>query len=333
MAAPLTTSSNFAPAVRSDLFKDLLLRTTPEMHYAKVAKKAAKAGKSGDTLVFRRIEALSLATTPLVEGVAPNGQRLTKTDVSAVLAQYGDYVPLTDYVQAIMDHPILMNANEVLSEQLAQTHDKLSGDKFATGTSVLYGGTAASRTDLLDTTHIVSTTLLAKAVRTLQGNNAKMFTKEIGATDKVATAPVRPAFWAVTTEDVAYDLENLTGWIPSTNYASSMQAMPGEIGSYRNIRFLVSTQAIKFLGGGGTASGTQATSTLADVHTILVFGKEAVAEVPLSGKSAENIIHLPGSAGPADPLNQYGTSGWKSTRTQVILNDNYFIRLEVAVSS
>lgn len=333
MAAPLTNTSNFPPAVREDLFKDLLLRTTPELHYAKVAKKAPKAGKSGDTLIFRRVEALSKAKIPLVEGVAPNGQRLTKTDVSTVLKQYGDYVPLTDWVQAIMDHPILMNANEVLSEQLAQTLDELDGDTFVTGTNVLYGGTASSRTDLLDTSHIVSATLLAKAIRTLQGANAKMFTKEISATDKVATSPVRPAFWAVTTEDVQYDLENLTGWIPSTNYASSMQAMPGEIGSYRNIRFLVSTQAIKFLAGGGSASGVQATGGTADVHTIMIFGKEAVAEVPLSGKSTENIVHLAGSAGPADPLNQYGTSGWKNASSRVILNDNYLIRLEVSVSS
>lgn len=333
MAAPLTTSSNFPPAVREDLLKDLLLRTTPELHYAKVAKKAAKAGNSGDTLIFRKVEALSLATVPLVEGVAPNGQRLTKADVSAVLRQYGDYVPFTDYVKAILDHPVLMAANEVLSEQLAQTMDQLDADTFSAGSSVLYGGTATARTDLLNTTHIVSETLLQKAIRTLHGNNAKKFTKEISATDKVSTSPVRPAFWAITSEDVGYDLENLSGFVPSVNYASSMSAMPGEIGSYRDIRFLVSTQAKKFLAGGGSASGVQATGGTADVHTILVFGREAVAEVPLSGKSAENIVHLPGSAGPADPLNQYGTSGWKATRTAVILDDNYMIRLEVAVSS
>lgn len=333
MAAPLTTTMNFPPAVRADLWADLLFRATPLLHYMKVFKKTPKKKNSGDQMIFRKVPPLATNTVPLVEGVNPTGKRLEKTDVTATIKEYGDWVPLTSHVQAVMDHPILMAANEVLAEQAAQSIDLLLADAAAAGTSVLYGGTAAVRTDLLGTSHIVSRTLLRKAIRTLEGNNARKFNKMISASEKVSTTPVWDSYWAITTEDVYYDLKEVQGFIPVAEYSQSTQAVPGEVGAFENIRFLVSTQAKKFLAGGGSASGTQATGGTADVHTILIFAKEAAACIPLNGESFENIVHMPGSAGAANPLNRYGTSGWVARQAQTILDDNYLIRLEVAVSS
>jgi len=45
--------------------------------------------KSSQTIKFRRYESLANATAPLAEGVTPGGQKLTKTDVSATLQQFG----------------------------------------------------------------------------------------------------------------------------------------------------------------------------------------------------------------------------------------------------
>ena len=333
MAYPLTTSTNFPPAVAADLARDLLFRATPMLHYAKVAKKEGKPGNSGDTKIFRRVEALATNTVPLTEGVNPTGKRLTKTDVSAVLKQYGDYIPLTDYVQAIVDHPVLQAANAVLAEQAAQSLDLLLADISASGTAALLGGTASVRTDLLNTTHIISRTLLRKAIRTLEGNNARKFNKMISASEKVSTTPIWDSYWGITTEDVYYDLKDVDGFIPVAEYSQSSAMVPGEVGAFENVRFLVSTQAKKFLGGGGTAVGVQATSTVADVHTCVIFAREAIATIPLNGKNFESIVNPVGSAGAADALHLFGTSGWKATTAQVILNDAFLIRLEVTVSA
>jgi len=45
--------------------------------------------KHTKTITFRRYESLLAATAPLAEGVSPAGQKLSATDISAVLEQYG----------------------------------------------------------------------------------------------------------------------------------------------------------------------------------------------------------------------------------------------------
>lgn len=330
----LTRSTDIPPVVNAWFHKDLLLRVVPMLHHGKVAARKPLPGRNTKTIIFRRLEPLALATTPLVEGVPPQGSRITYTDVSSVVKQYGDYTALTDFMQAIIEHPILMDANKILGEQASQTIDALMRDVFVAGTSVFYGGNETQRSDLTAVDNIVDEAILQRAVRFLLTQNARMFTRTITATDKVSTTPVRPAFWAITSPEVLFNLEGLTEWIPAEKYASQGPLMDGEVGAYRNIRFLISTQAKKYLGGGGTAVGdVQSTSSNADVHTILIFGQEAVATVPLDNMSFENIIHPKGSGGVYDPLNQFGTSGWKRTGTELILNDNFMTRLEVTVSS
>ena len=328
----LTRTTDVPPVVNAWFNKDLLLRVVPYLAHGKVALRKPLPGRNTKTVIFRRIEPLSLATTPLVEGVPPSGSKITYTDVSSSIKQYGDYVPLSDLVQAVVEHPILMDANKVLAEQASQTLDALLRDVFVAGTSVLYGGGVASRSLLVSPAQKVDKSVLRRAVRLLLSNNARMFTRIITATDKVSTTPVRPAYWAITSPDVLFNLEELPGWIPVEKYASQGPVMDGEVGAFENIRFIVTTQAKQYPEGGGAVSGDVQGTTNADVHTILIFGQEAVATVPLDNMSFETIIHPKGSAGTGDPLNQYGTSGWKRTGTELILNDNFFTRIEVTVT-
>ena len=53
----------------------------------------------------------------------------------------------------------------------------------------------------------------------------------------------------------------------------------------------------------------------------------------ISGEAMRNIIKPLGSAGTADPLEQRSTSGWKATFIAKILNENYGLRIEHAVSA
>ena len=53
----------------------------------------------------------------------------------------------------------------------------------------------------------------------------------------------------------------------------------------------------------------------------------------ISGQAMENIVKALGSAGTADPINQRSTSGWKATFVAKILNENYCVRIEHAVSA
>jgi N4-gp56 family major capsid protein len=285
-------------------------------------------------MVFRKISALSLALTPLVEGVPPSGKQLSKSDLSVTIQQWGDYVTLSDLVQATVEHPILQDANRVLGEQAGQTIDALIRDVAVAGTSCFFTNAASVtlRTQISTTTDKVTTTLLDRMIRYLNQQNARRFTELIEATTKVSTKGIRPAFWSVTTPEVLFTLETLSGWKPIEEYSSNGPVLEGEAGAYKDIRFLISSQAKSYPGGGTTGSGdVKMTSSVADVHVICVFGTDAIGSVPLEGHSLKNIIKPLGSGGVADPLNQISTSGWIHTGARKRLEETFMTRGEVAV--
>lgn len=77
------------------------------------------------------------------------------------------------------------------------------------------------------------------------------------------------------------------------------------------------------------------TKTAMDVHSTLIFGKDAYGVVDVAGSSALQIIIKPhGSAGTQDPLDQRATVGAKvAAYTAVILNELWLLRIEHAVSA
>ena len=77
------------------------------------------------------------------------------------------------------------------------------------------------------------------------------------------------------------------------------------------------------------------TKTALDVHSTLIFGKDAYGVVDVAGSGALQIIIKPhGSAGTQDPLDQRATVGAKvAAYTAVILNELWLLRIEHAVSA
>jgi len=70
-----------------------------------------------------------------------------------------------------------------------------------------------------------------------------------------------------------------------------------------------------------------------DVHATMILAADFYGITRISGEAMKNIIKPLGSAGTADPLDQRSTSGWKATFVAKILNENFAVRIEHAVSS
>lgn len=335
----LTDTSVVSPAVSNFFDRKLLKRALPMLCFMRVSQRRPLSQRNGNTIVFRRIAALPFAIAALTEGVPPGGRQISKSDVTATIQQWGDYVTLTDMVKATVEHPILNDTNRVLGEQAAQTIDILMRNEANAGTQVLYGGGVLARTSLLNRTHMISTAVLDRAIRFLQQQNAGMFTRMIRASTQIATFPIRAAYWCIVHPDIWYTLQHLPGVIPLEQYAGSSETLEMEVGNYKNIRFLMTTLqggganggALPNAGGaiaGADVQANAAAPTLADVYISTLFATEAIASVPLDGMSLQNIIKPLGSAGSADPLNQLCTSGWKHTGTRKRLNENFMIRIE-----
>ncbi len=336
----LVTATQVDPAIATFYDKVLLKRGLPYIVHERFAKTRPISTRSGNTIKFRRYGRLAPATTPLVEGVTPAGKMITKTDITAQIKQYGDYVNHTDVVSLTNQDAVLTEFMEVLGEQAGETHDILARDVYVAGTNVYYAGSVGS--PAIDTRVEVNTapTLadLKKMREIMVGNKAKRISTVMKASVKQGTLAVPPSYFAIVHHELQNDLEDISGWLAAHNYPNSMPSTEAEIGSQPDsgMRFLI-TQNGKYWpdAGGVTGAGTTYRSdggSNVNVYAMLVFGQDAVARVPLSGQNLKSIVKAVGSSGSSDPLDQRGSAGWKSFLTWAITNDLWIIRGEFAAT-
>lgn len=325
---PTSTLTQVPPGLQTFYDRNLLERAVPADIHGRYGQVRPISKRSGNQIKFRRYSALSPATTPLTEGVTPAGSSLAVTDITATLAQYGDYVTISDMVDLVNQDAVLTEAGMVLGEQGGTTIDQVRRDVLVAGTNVAYSNGSA-RTAV---NTIISAGLIKQAVRFLKRQNAKTIKEALSANGNVATVGVRASYVGLIHPDTEATLKGITGFVPVNQYPSQTPLMEDEVGALDQVRFVSSTNAKVFANGGATG-GTNVISTggtNADVYATLILAANAYGVVPLSGEAMRNIIKALGSAGTADPLDQRATSGWKAITTTAILNDAFMIRLEHA---
>lgn len=301
--------------------RDLLLRAQPLLVHTNWAMVKDVPMNNSMTIKFRRYSNLAVATTPLSEGITPTGSQLAKTDITAQLEQYGDYIELTDRLTMTTEDPIRLEANEELADQFADTIDQLTRDQLVTGTSVIFAGTGNTQTSDIAAGDVITQTNIEVAEETLKLNRARYVTEFIDPTDKINTTPLPPSFWGIVHTNITRTIRAMPGFLKVEQYSQPTARVPGEIGKVSNTRFVETVNA-KIYVGAGTGG--------IDVYATLILAKYAYAISRISGHAIENIAHALGSAGSMDPLNQRETVGWKATFTAVILNDAFLIRIEHA---
>lgn len=274
-----------------------------------------------NVIKFRRYGNLSAATTALTEGVTPAGSSLSVTDITATVAQYGDFVTISDKVDYSSQDPVLMEAAEILGDQAGDTIDQLTRDVISAGTSVSYSGSGNTATADVAAADVIDLNDVKDAVKTLKNNNAKRITRMVDPSTGYNTSPVDAAYVGIVHPNITYTLKTLTGWTPVEKYGSQTKLLPGEVGKLEEVRFVETTNA-HINEGEGTSS--------IDVYDTLILGMNAYGISRISGEAMKNIVKPLGSAGTADPLDQRATSGWKATFVAKILNDNFMTRIESA---
>jgi len=330
--ADILVSGDISQRTAAKAMVPLLKRHTEKMILQKLGQAYPMPTKSGLIAKFRRFEALSLATTALVEGVTPSGQKPTKTDYTATLEQFGDFIGYSDVIADTHEDPILQENASLMIQQAAETVETLIWNKVKAGTNVGY--TNGNRTT-------VNTPISLAAQRTatsaLLRQRGQYITEIVGGSPNYSTYPVEAAFVAVCHSDLTNDIRNMQGFKPTSEYGANMKSWPNEIGSVEDVRYVRSTLFTPYPGAtgvyGGASTTMRNTASFADVYSVIYFSTDAFGFVPLKGSNALSlIVHNPGTAGAADALNQRGTVGWKAMLTSVILNDLWLYRLECAVT-
>ena len=259
----------------------------------------------GKTIEFRKFAPLAKATTPLTEGVTPDGKSLAVSTITATVAQYGDYITQSDVLELTSLDNTILEATKLLGRQAGLTLDTVVRDVLQSGTNVTYcpkvtngAETVVTSRGDLDATSQLTVKVIQQVVAKLRGQNAPT----IGG-----------KYVAIIHPYVAYDLMRDPEWIDAHKYANPTNLYEGEIGEIAGVRFVQTTEAKIYEGG---------------VFGTLIFGEGAYGVTEITGGGLQTIVKQKGSAGTADPLDQRSSVGWKAIKTAELLIPNYLVRVE-----
>jgi N4-gp56 family major capsid protein len=343
--ANIVSYGDISPAVAAYAVVRMLKRAMPYLQLERFGQTYPLPTNNTQTAKFRRYFLsgatgtagsgtgdfyIPVATTPLVEGVTPSGSVLANQDYTVTLAQYGDYITISDVVMDTHTDPILSTATEILGEQAALTVETLRFNVLKAGTNVFYAN-GSVRTSV---NTVISLAVQRQITTGLNRQNAKKITSIVGSSPDYNTKSVEAAYMAVCHPDLETDIRGMAGFKPVADYGSHTSPMEGEIGSVEQVRYLTSTVIAPWADGGGAKGVMRSTGgTNADVYPVLYFGRDAFGIVPLKGKSSMTpmVVNPKPSAG--DPLAQRGTVGWKLWTSTVILQEAFMARLECAATA
>jgi N4-gp56 family major capsid protein len=207
--------------------------------------------------------------------------------------------------------PVLNEAAARLGVSLRQTEDELTRNMLASTASFINctGGVNG------DSPTEITRTDVDTVVATLSDNDAHTISDNIEGEDKFGTAPVRDAYFALTSTKLIGQLDNVAGFTQKNQYPSPMNALRSEWGAIGNLRFHLSS----------IGSVTPTSSNLnADVYNIFCVGMEAYACVEQDGYSAEFIYRPPLYDG---PLAMNASVAYKFAEVPRILNDLWILNL------
>ena len=260
----------------------------------------------GKTIEFRKFAPLAKATTPLTEGVTPDGKSLTVSTITATVNQYGDYITQSDVLELTALDNTILEATKLLGRQAGMTLDTVVRNVLQSGTNVTYcPKVAADGTETEVTSRSALDTSCQLTVKVVQQVVAKL---------RAQNAPtIGGKYVAIIHPYVAYDLMRDPEWIDAHKYAKPDNLYEGEIGEIAGVRFVQTTEAKIYSGG---------------VFGSLFLGEGAYGVTEISGGGLQTIVKQKGSAGTADPLDQRSSVGWKAIKTAELLIPNYLVRVE-----
>jgi N4-gp56 family major capsid protein len=280
----------------------LIDEATPQLVHDQFGQKRPIPKNGGKKIEFRKFASLPKALTPLTEGITPDGKKLSASSIEAEVAQYGDYVVLSDILDLTTIDPVVVEATKVIGRQAGLTLDTITRNILHSGTNVYYApkadGTVVESRAGLDNTCKLTVDVVRRVASIMKANNAPKI-------DGSYVAIIHPY--------AAYDLMTDKEWQYPHQYKDTDNIYEGEIGKIAGVRFVETSEAKIYEGG---------------VFGTLFLADGAYGITEITGGGLQTIIKQLGSAGVADPLNQRSSVGWKAIKTAEILVDAYLIRVE-----
>ncbi len=229
----MTTSEGVAPLMQAVLNRHLIETTKPVLVHTQFGQKVGIPKGKTKTITWDKMSPLPKATKPLEEGITPKGSAVHITRITGEPKQYGNYITYTDQLDFFAHDPSpkILNYNELLGDNAAETLESLAADVLSASTNVQYAGEGiTSRAALTDNLTVED---VRKAVRTLKGNKAKKINGD---------------YICIIHTDIAHDLMSDPDWKQPHTYSDTKELYAGEIGKLYGVRFVESPDAKVFYG-------------------------------------------------------------------------------------
>ena len=168
----VTSSEGLSDEMKTYYSDYLIDNAMPKLVHDQFGQKHPIPKNGGKTIEFRKYSPLPKMTTPLVEGVTPDGQSLNMSTIEATVAQYGNYITLSDVLLLTAIDNNLVQATKLLGAQAGSTLDTITREVLNGGTNVIFSGDKEARVDL-DETSLLTVDDVKKAVRLLKSQNAE----------------------------------------------------------------------------------------------------------------------------------------------------------------
>ncbi len=330
MADVLTTATVLANQVGTYYHKRLIERLVPRYRFYEFADKMPIPANSGKNVYFNGYTNFAGASAALSEGTNNDLQALSARVVSAVLAQYGRGVKVTDFVDLTAVQPVIENAIDNIGDAMAETIDRvcmagiytndLDKNSRSTAATCWLGGKMSAlasafckKSGTLSATQLrfpvlfgTSATRLSAVLATAPSQSAQMSVRSVRrVVRKLRTNNALP-FADGNYVGIAHPeaLENLMrdpAWASWNQYSTPQAMYKGEAGKVQGVRFVESTAVPRYRATAHSCDGT------------FIFGQHAYAVTSIDegeGK-AHLIIKKPNNYDTANPWNLYSTVTFK----------------------
>lgn len=234
----LTTSDGMSAEMKifySDYLIDL---AEPELVHDQFGQKHPIPKNGGKVIEFRQYDPLPEMTTPLKEGVTPDGQSLTVKTITSEVKQYGGYVTLSDMLMMTAIDNNLVQATKLIASQAGRTLDTITREIINAGTVVQFSeGQVDSRDELYYTDESDNCNLtvdaIKRAVRFLETQDAPQ---------------INGYYVGIIHPYSKYDLMKDPDWKTPHEYVDTENVYQNEIGELYGVRFVQSSRAKVFAG-------------------------------------------------------------------------------------
>lgn len=337
-----TPGNDLSDEMKTFYEKVLIKTAEPKLVHDQFGQKYPIPKNGGKTIEFRKFTPLPKATSPLTEGVTPDGQPLDVTTLSSTVRQYGGYVTISDMLQLTAIDNALVQATKLLGSQAGRTLDTVTREVLNGGTNVLYANGKTMRGALVggdstpDNNDVMRVIDLRKAVRALDVQDAET---------------INGFYAGIVHPDVKFDIMSDPDWKAPHTYQDTTELYNNEIGEVAGIRFVQSTEAKIFVKGDDFAEGipyltvssyaskvitvsddldATAAAAIVGKHILLASGEEAeitAATAKNGGTPATVTIKDTPGTNPTSADKIYPAGGGKAGRnvySTLIIGDNAY---------